>query len=267
MRSDLEEELSPESGLCPVAWKLSLVSGMSSGLEAEICPVSRCPGGRSLFSVRGSSCVRVAELCNQGHAQCPRGRMTCVSDMSSGLEADLCPRSRRSTASGVCQAAWIQDYGQGRVFVQCPSGRTLYSVRGMSSVRVAELFPASCYVQYPSGRTLSCMRGISSGLDAELCPALSGMSISHTSDAGQSSSSRPLDTPLTLDRVLPPGHWTFPDAGQRSFTRTVDIPLTLDRVLPLDQGWRTFLGQRAIFSKKTFKELWACHQIILTCDY
>ncbi|GFS68217.1 hypothetical protein TNCV_1531201 [Trichonephila clavipes] len=65
------------------------------------------------------------------------------------------------------------------------------------------------------------------------------------------SASRPLDRPLTYDRILSPGQWTImssatrtltefylpatehvPDEGQSSVIRTLDIPLTQYRFLP-----------------------------------
>ncbi|GFX41281.1 hypothetical protein TNCV_1653641 [Trichonephila clavipes] len=80
----------------------------------------------------------------------------------------------------VCPEAWRQNSVQVQGYVQCPSGRTLSNVRGMSKGLEAELCLGSgvCpvsqwqnvrensvqvqgYVQCPSGRTLSNVRGIS----------------------------------------------------------------------------------------------------------
>ncbi|GFT40224.1 hypothetical protein TNCV_627361 [Trichonephila clavipes] len=96
--------------------------------------------------------------------------------------AEFCP------APGACQVVWgpksvrLQGHVQVPGFqkfvlhqghAQCADGRIVSSVRGMSSVRVAELRPASGYVQRPGkGWQNSDLRqGMSSGQLVEICPA------------------------------------------------------------------------------------------------
>ncbi|GFW50383.1 hypothetical protein TNCV_2886891 [Trichonephila clavipes] len=113
-------------------------------------------------------------------------------------------------SSGVCPVAWIQNSVQCQVHIRCPSCKNLSSVSGSSTVRIEELYPASgvCpvalrqksvlrqgYVQWPGGRFL---------------PNVIGMAIGQTTEAVQSSASKLLEITVTQEKVLPPGHWTFP---------------------------------------------------------
>ncbi|GFY77801.1 hypothetical protein TNIN_368201 [Trichonephila inaurata madagascariensis] len=100
--------------------------------------------------------------------------------MSSGPEAEL------SCDSDMPVSEW-QNTVKRQGYVEWPGGETLFSIRGMYSVRVAELGPLSgaCpvawrqnsvlrleYVLCPSGRTLPSFRGISRVRVVEFCPAL-----------------------------------------------------------------------------------------------
>ncbi|GFS58850.1 hypothetical protein TNIN_418661 [Trichonephila inaurata madagascariensis] len=142
---------------------------MSSGLDAElfpasgVCPVSEC---QNSFQC-------------QGNFHWPGGRTL--------------------PASGVCSVPWRQKFVKCQG-IECPGGRTLSSVRGISSVRVAELCASSgicpvawrqnsvlrqwClvsewqnsvhhqgYFQCPEGKTLPCVRSMSNEMKPELCPA------------------------------------------------------------------------------------------------
>ncbi|GFV64486.1 hypothetical protein TNCV_105751 [Trichonephila clavipes] len=75
--------------------------------------------------------------------------------------------AEHSTASGVCPVSGLQNSSQRQRYVQCPRGRTLSCVRGMSSVRVAELFAVSWCL---NDRTHSFVRCMSSVQVEELCP-------------------------------------------------------------------------------------------------
>ncbi|GFV67818.1 hypothetical protein TNCV_925841 [Trichonephila clavipes] len=250
-------EICLASGVCPVTWSQNSVQCQGYVLcsEAEICPaLGVCPEGwkpisllrerydhcpRTLFFVRAGKHLYLQNFCindnnmqkcsqlqymsrnharsmtSIGYFQCPRGRtLSCVTGMSSVWVAELCPFSGIYPMSGWQISIQRQGYnqwsksknsvdGQGyRVsglqnsvlrqgYVQWPGGRTLSCVRGMSSVRVAELCPDSevCpasewqnsvlregYVQCPVCKNLSCVRGMSSGLEVVLCSA-SGASI------------------------------------------------------------------------------------------
>ncbi|GFS68216.1 hypothetical protein TNCV_1531191 [Trichonephila clavipes] len=85
--------------------------------------------------------------------------------MSSVREAELCH------TLGVFPVVWRQNSAVRQSYVQCPGGRTLSCVRGISIGLDPELCPASELCPL-SGRKNSVMReGIYRGLDPELCPA------------------------------------------------------------------------------------------------
>ncbi|GFW84336.1 uncharacterized protein TNCV_1132051 [Trichonephila clavipes] len=50
-------------------------------------------------------------------------------------------------------------------------------------------------------------------------------------------------------------------------SKTMKATTLQSMVIGIEQGWRTFMDQRAIFSTEMLSEVSTCRQIILTCDY
>ncbi|GFY20094.1 hypothetical protein TNCV_2147871 [Trichonephila clavipes] len=207
MSTGLDAELCPASGVyplsdwqnsvqrqgyvqCPSGRTLFIVRGMSIGLEEEPCPVSGvCPGSglQNSFQLQGYIQWPGGRFCSslEGYVLWPGGRtLSCVRCMSFGLEAEL------SESQECPESEWQNS-------VHCQEG--------ISSVRMAELFPASGYVQMPGGRTLLSVKGITSGLDAEILPSVRGMAFVQVAVLGLASGVCPRGKILSCVRGMSTG--------------------------------------------------------------
>ncbi|GFX42002.1 hypothetical protein TNCV_4516101 [Trichonephila clavipes] len=143
---------------------------------ADLCAVQggyvQCPGGKTFTSVRGMSSGLEPEI------------FATVKCISSGLEAEIC------TGSGVCPVLKWQNN------VQCQGGLEeelcLASEVWLLGIPLMldKIQPPRLWTK-PSQRTEFYLQATK-----------------HPPDARKSSATRTLDTPLTLDIVLPPGYWT-----------------------------------------------------------